>query len=205
MKTILLVGGGGHCHSCIDVIEAEGIYSIQGIVEKSGGEHSEVLAYPIIGNDSDLTQLLGKTSAALVSVGQVTSTATREKLHDLLVELGADLPVIISPASYVSAHSAIGAGTIIMHGAIVNALASVGRNCIINSQSLIEHDAVIGDHCHISTGARVNGGAAIGAGTFIGSGAVLREGVRIGERCVVGAGSVVLKDLPAGTTYVGMP
>jgi sugar O-acyltransferase (sialic acid O-acetyltransferase NeuD family) len=205
MKPILLVGGGGHCHACVDVIEAEGIFTIQGIVEESYREYETVLGYPVVGSDSDLARLLESTPAALVSVGQIRSPTTREMLHDLLVELGADLPVIISPASYVSRHSSIGDATIVMHGAIVNTLASVGRNCIINSQVLIEHDAVIGNHCHISTGARVNGAAEVGAGTFIGSGAVLREGVRIGKDCVVGAGAIVLEDLPAGTRYVGKP
>jgi len=205
MKPILLVGGGGHCHACVDVIEAEGIFTIQGIVEQSDREYETVLGYPVVGSDSDLARLLESTPTALVSVGQVKSPAAREMLHDLLVELGANLPVIISPASYVSSHSSIGGGTIVMHGAIVNALASVGRNCIINSQALIEHGAVIGNHCHISTGVRVNGTAEVGAGTFIGSGAVLREGVSIGKNCVVGAGAIVLEDLPDATRYAGMP
>jgi sugar O-acyltransferase (sialic acid O-acetyltransferase NeuD family) len=199
MKPILLVGGGGHCHACVDVIEAEGIFTIQGIVEQTNRVYETVLGYPVVGSDSDLARLLESTPAALVSVGQVKSPAAREMLHDLLVELGAHLPVIISPASYVSTHSSIGGGTIVMHGAIVNALASVGRNCIINSQALIEHDAVVQNHCHISTGARVNGTAQVGAGTFIGSGAVVREGVRIGKNCVVGAGAIVLEDLPDET------
>jgi len=205
MKPILLVGGGGHCHACVDVIEAEGVFTIQGIVEQSDGEYETVLGYPVVGSDADLARLLESTPAALVTVGQIKSPAIRKMLHDLLVELDASLPVIISPASYVSRHSSIGDGTIVMHGAIVNALASVGRNCIINSQALIEHDAVIGNHCHISTGARVNGTAEVGAGTFIGSGAVVREGVRIGKNCVVGAGAIVLDDLPDETRYVSMP
>jgi hypothetical protein len=51
MKPILLVGGGGHCHSCIDVIEVEGAFSIQGIVEQSGESPVQVLGYPVgVGN-----------------------------------------------------------------------------------------------------------------------------------------------------------
>ena len=30
---IILVGGGGHCKSCIDVIEAEGRFIIKGIID----------------------------------------------------------------------------------------------------------------------------------------------------------------------------
>lgn len=204
MKPLLLVGGGGHARACIDVIEAEGNFEIQGIVERIGGEQAPVLGYPVIGSDADLAQLLSITPSALVTVGQIKSPTARVALYDLLVELGARLPSIISPASFVSKHSTIGEGAIIMHGAIINALASVGRNCIVNSQALVEHDAVLGDHCHISTGAKVNGGVNIGSSTFIGSGAILREGVNIGANCVVGAGATVLHDLPARTQFVGL-
>ena len=34
MKNIILVGGGGHCRSVIDVIEQEGRYKISGIIDK---------------------------------------------------------------------------------------------------------------------------------------------------------------------------
>ena len=34
MKKIILVGGGGHCKSCIDVIENENKYKIIGIIDK---------------------------------------------------------------------------------------------------------------------------------------------------------------------------
>ena len=34
MKKIILIGGGGHCKSCIDVIEIEKKYKIEGIFEK---------------------------------------------------------------------------------------------------------------------------------------------------------------------------
>ena len=34
MKKIILVGAGGHCKSCIDVIENENKYKITGIIDK---------------------------------------------------------------------------------------------------------------------------------------------------------------------------
>jgi hypothetical protein len=36
MKSLLLIGGGGHCRTCIDVIETEGKYKIAGIVKLIG-------------------------------------------------------------------------------------------------------------------------------------------------------------------------
>ena len=58
MKPILLVGGGGHCHACIDVIEVEGAFSIQGIVEQLSESPIQVLGYPVVGADADLGHVL---------------------------------------------------------------------------------------------------------------------------------------------------
>lgn len=200
MKPLLLVGGGGHCHACIDVIEREGNHQIAGIVSSTVGDHTNVMGYSIIGADEDLPALLKRIPNAVVTVGQIKSAAIRIKLFTLLRNYEAHLPVIKSPLSYCSRHAAIGEGTILMHSSLVNARAHVGANCIINSQALIEHDVEIADHCHISTGAKVNGSVRIGKGTFIGSGSIIREGLTIGARVLIGAGQLVLKDVPDGMT-----
>lgn len=200
MKPLLLLGGGGHCHASIDVIECEKKNRIVGIVLPTGGVHKPVLGYPVVGGDKDLPALLEETPSAIVAVGQVKSASARIKLFDLLKSLGAHLPIIQSPLSYCSRHALIGDGTILMHGSLVNARSKVGSNCIINSQALIEHDVEISDHCHISTGAKVNGSVRIGRGTFIGSGAIVKEGVTLGKNVVVGAGQLILNDVSDGMT-----
>jgi sugar O-acyltransferase (sialic acid O-acetyltransferase NeuD family) len=203
MTPLLLVGGGGHCRSCIDVIERERRFQIAGVVDtfKDG---TEILGYPVLGGDADLDRLLRDCPDALVTVGQIKSPEPRRRLYTRLKELGAQLPVVVSPGAHVSRHAQIGDGTIVMHGAVVNAAAAIGANCIVNSMALVEHDVTIGDHCHVSTGVRVNGGVVIGAGTFLGSGTVIREGARIGTGVIVGAGSVVLSDIADGAVVRGV-
>ncbi|MBK1621602.1 acetyltransferase [Lamprobacter modestohalophilus] len=200
MTPLLLLGGGGHCRACIDVIEAEARYQIVGIVQPPTEGTEAVLGYPILGSDDDLPALLAKTPNALVTVGQIKSPGTRRRLFNLLKHHGAKLPVIQSPTAYCSRHATLGEGSLLMHACLINANARIGANCIINSQALIEHDAEIGDHCHIATGARVNGGVLIGEGTFIGSGAILKQGISIGAGAIIGAGQVALTGLPAETT-----
>ena len=196
MKPILLIGGGGHCRSCIDVIETEGKYKIAGIIEKQKTINQEILGYPIIGTDDNLHNLRNKYTYALISVGQIKSSNIRIKLfHKVFEELHFTLPVIISPRAYVSKHARIGDGTIVMHDVIVNANARIGRNCIINNKSLIEHDAVVGDNCHISTGAIVNGGVKIGEECFVGSGVVTKNLISIGNNCVIGVGESINRDI----------
>jgi len=44
---LLLIGGGGHCKSCIDVIEQKNKYRIAGIVYLPEKKGQSVLSYPI--------------------------------------------------------------------------------------------------------------------------------------------------------------
>lgn len=195
---LLLVGAGGHARACLDVIEQEGRFEVVGLLgvpEEVGGV---VLGYPVLGSNKDLPAVAARVGCAIVSVGQIKSPQLRMDLFGALERIGCLLPTIVSPLGYVSRHATVGAGTIVLHGAIVNAGATIGRNCILNSRSLVEHDSVVSDHCHISTAAAVNSGVRIGAGTFVGSGATVRQGIVIGERCVIGMGQNVLADCADG-------
>lgn len=192
-KEIILIGGGGHCRSCIDVIESTKAYKISGVIEQlRKDKERSILGYPIIGYDDDLPTLREHIDYALVTVGQIGSGIMRQKLFDKLKKLSFVLPVIISPLAHVSKHAIIGGGTIVMHQAIVNAGAFIGKNCIINTQSLIEHDAVVGDHTHISTAAVLNGNSAIGSRCFVGSNATIVNGSRLPDDHFFKAGHLVI-------------
>ena len=193
-EKIILIGGGGHCKSCIDVIEQDGCNAIAGIVDVPEKEQHNVLGYPIIGSDANLEELIETFHNVLITLGQIKSPARRMELFDDLKQMGACFPVIKSPLAYVSPHAQVAEGTIVMHHAMINAGASVGRNCIINTKALVEHDAVIEDHCHISTGAIVNGGVKIGSGSFFGSGAVSKEYTLIPSNSFIKANSLIPKN-----------
>lgn len=188
---ILLIGGGGHCKSVIDVIEAEGSFQIAGIIDQKELLGQKVLGYEVIGCDDDLETLFDHFKYAIVTVGQIKSPDVRTKLFNRLKTIGYELPAIISPRAYVSKYATVGNGTTVMHDALVNVNAVVGKNCIINTKALIEHDSVIGDHCHISTGAILNGGTVVSKGTFFGSNSVSKEYAIIAEKSFIKAGSVV--------------
>lgn len=191
MKEIILIGGGGHCKSVIDVIEQEGKFQIIGIVDKLELLGVKVLGYSVIGNESDLADLSKKHRYALVTVGQIKSSSLRERLFKLAIKAGFTMPNIISPRAYVSKHAMIGQGTVIMHDVLVNANAKIGENCIINSKALIEHDAIIEDFCHIATNAVINGGAIVGQGSFLGSGVITKQGINVEKNSFIKAGSLV--------------
>lgn len=204
-EPIILLGGGGHCKSCIDVIEQEGRFEILGITDKAEKIGQTMAGVPVIGTDDDLPELQKQCNNFLITVGHIQSPAIRIKLFDLLNQLGARQPVIISPHAVVSSKASLGDGTIVMHNAIVNTEAVIGKNCIINTGALIEHESQVGDHTHISTYAILNGQCTVGAACFVGSGTILSNNVSLADQTLVAAGSVILKSLDKSGTYIGNP
>jgi len=188
LKNLYLIGGGGHCHSCIDVIEQTGEFKIQGIFDIKENISKKVLGYKIIGTDEDLIKYISTVNYFLVTIGQIKSAIPRMKIFDFLVGNGARMAVVISPRAYVSLHSTVGAGTIVMHDVLINSNVLIGVNCILNTKCLVEHDSKIEAHCHVSTAAVVNGNCTIESKSFIGSNAVLKEGITIKESTLISAG-----------------
>ena len=178
-EKIVLIGGGGHCHSVIDVIEQENKYEIIGIVDTKENVGKKVLDYEIIGCDDDLETIFLSCKNAIITVGQIKTNDLRVKLFERLKKIGFYLPVIVSSLAYVSKHSFIEEGTVIMHHALVNANVKIGKNCIINSKALIEHDCIIGNNCHISTASVINGGVIVKDNTFFGSNATSKQVIEI--------------------------
>lgn len=204
MKKLILVGGGGHCKSVIDVAESAG-YTILGILDKSEEVGKRVLNYHVIGTDDDMA-LYADKAEFVVTVGQIMSAGIRMKLYQSLSEAGCSLATIISPTAHVSRYASVGEGTVIMHQAVVNADVTIGKGCIINTFANIEHDVKIGDYCHISTGSMINGDAVVADQTFIGSQSVINQGVKIKMGGgIIASGSVVNKDITGRGVYVGNP
>jgi len=193
MKKIILIGAGGHCVSCIDVIEVERKYKITGLIDNR--KKNSLLKYKILGNDKTLKKFSKKVKYALITVGHIKDSKIRENLFKRISKFGFKSPTIISPLSYVSKHAVVGEGTIVMHGSTINAGVKIGKNCIINSNSLVEHDVVVEDHCHISTRSTINGGVIIKKNSFVGSCSVIKQNLKIGKNCFINANLFIRKNL----------
>lgn len=202
-KPLILVGGGGHCKSVIDVAESAG-YTILGILDKPEEVGKQVLDYKVIGTDDDIPQYVDKAEF-VITVGQIKSSAIRHKIAERIEKAGGKLATIVASDATVSQYATIGEGTVILHKCVVNADAKIGRNCIINTMADIEHEVEIGDFCHISTGVVVNGMTKIGGDTFVGSGCVIHNCVNVASEVIIAAGSVVPRNISNPGLYVGNP
>lgn len=186
-KALFLIGGGGHCASCIDVIESTNEWKIKGIFDSSLEIGEEVLGYPVIGRDEDIQEYSQISNHFLITVGQIKSAAIRIRIAQQNPSL--NWATIISDRAYVAKSARLAPGVIVMHDSLVNANATIGDHTILNTKSVVEHDASVQQFCHISTGAIVNGGTKIEREVFVGSLATTRQGITIPSGTIIQAGS----------------
>ncbi|MEM6843241.1 MAG: acetyltransferase [Bacteroidota bacterium] len=205
MRDLILLGGGGHARSVIDVVESGNNYRIQGIIDSKERVGDVVLNYPIIGSDDNIAKWIQPERDFLITVGQISSAEVRIRLDKHLSEANGRLATLISPSAKVSSYASVAEGSAVMHFAMVNAGAKVGRNAIINTRATVEHDVSVSDFSHISTGAILNGGVKVGKEVFVGSHATVQQGIVIADRVVVGAHSYVHRDITEAGVYVGVP
>lgn len=188
-NNLILIGGGGHCRSCIDVIESENRYAIVGILDQVEHVGETVSGYQIIGADSDIEKYAEMGYSFLITVGHIGNASLRKKLYQQVLKYRGLFATVISPRAYIAKNSSVGHGSIVMHDVLINTHSVIAENCIINSKALIEHDCSVLADCHISTSAVLNGGVTVGEGTFFGSNAVSKQGVKIKENSFIKANS----------------
>jgi sugar O-acyltransferase (sialic acid O-acetyltransferase NeuD family) len=195
MTKLILLGAGGHCESVIDIIESLPNYKIHGILDPIYEENKplQVLGYCILGNDDRINEFVKSGFEFVITVGQIKSADIRKKLF------------IISKHAYVSKHSSIGEGTIIMNSSVINSNSNIGKANIVNTFSNIEHGCIIGDFNHISTRVTINGGVNIGNEVFLGSGSIVNENVIINNNVIVGSGSIIRKNVHSNSVAFGNP
>lgn len=194
----VMFGSGGHAAVVIDALAGQG-YRIVGCIDddpkaKGGGVLNGV---GVLGDRTLLpTLLIEGVDFAFIGVGGATSNRARCEIFDLLSNLGFRLPALIHRRAYVSASSTIGAGTVVLPGAVVGPRCRIGSNAIINQGAQVCHDTVVGDGCHVTPGALIAGNCRIGPSSTIGMGAAVLFGTSIGRVCLVHNNATVNTDVP---------
>jgi len=161
----------------------------------------EAMGLDVIGKSEDILLYIDHCDF-FVGIG---NNKIRNEIQNSLEKLGATIPVLIHPNSVIGEHVILGAGTVVMAGAIINCCTTIGKGCIINTGSTIDHDNKIDDYVHISPGAHLAGTVKIGRECWLGIGCVVSNNVDISSNCKIGAGAVVVNDIVEPGVYVGVP
>lgn len=197
MKTLGIIGASGHGKVVADIAKKLGYDEIVFFDDNKAVDYCGV--YPVVGASQDIFH---HNCDALVAVG---NPGVRSWLMEELEREQKTLPVLVHPNAVVAEDVRLGAGTVVVAGAVVNPGAQIGKGCIINTCSSVDHDCIVEDYVHVSVGAHVAGTVLIGHHTWVGAGVTVSNNINICANCMIGAGAVVCKDIVEEGTYIGVP
>lgn len=200
MKSIILIGNGGHSKVIKDIIDESSDYTVVGFLDNKfySYEESGNCFYDNLCN----IQLYSEDYYFCLAIG---NNVIRNKLFKEIQLHKNRFPSLIHSTASVSPSAQIGYGTVVMPNAVINADAQIGNHVIVNSGSVIEHDNFIEDYVHISPNATLAGNVAIGVRSHIAIGASVLPQIKIGSDCIVGAGATVINNVNDKQIVVGTP
>jgi sugar O-acyltransferase (sialic acid O-acetyltransferase NeuD family) len=99
----------------------------------------------------------------------------------------------------------LGRGLFITSGVVPAENSRFGDHVTMFGNVVLGHDVTVGDFTLIAQLSSIGSGCSIGRRCFLGAGCIVLPGVSIGDEVVVAAGAVVTRDVPPGSTVMGMP
>ncbi|MFN5274983.1 MAG: acetyltransferase [Planctomycetota bacterium] len=199
---VFVMGAGGHAKMVIEALVSMHQYELYGCLDTESTAES-LLGFPIFPENSEtLGRLLDAKAQALVALGD---NKLRQRVTLKLEALGFSFATAIAQSAYVSPWAQVGSGTVIMPKAVVGASAKIGRGVVLNTASSVDHDVNIGDFVHVAPGCHLAGNVQVDSGAMLGIGTCVIPQRHIGAWAILGANSTVVRDVPAGTTYIGTP
>lgn len=197
-ESIYVIGAGNQAKVALATIEACGI-KCAGIYDDDeslrGGSLWNV---PILGTISEMPDTAD--TMAIIAIGD---NEIRRKIAESFKNVC--WPVIIHPYTCVHSSVRLGAGSVVLPGAIIQADAVIGKHTIVHTASVINHDTTVGSFCQIAARACLGDGVSIDDGSLIGMGTVVIPRVHIFSGVTVGAGSTVIRNFGPGGVYAGAP
>lgn len=204
LKRIVVFGAGGHAKAVIDTLEKQAEYEIVGLLDGGKASGTHVYGYEVLGNEAWLLHNLNSIDGVIVAIGD---NWRRGIVAEMIGKAAPELPFVtaIHPSAQVARGARVGAGSVLMAGAVLGSDAEIGEHGVLYPGSSVDHDSRAGRFVSLAPRAVTGGGVTIGDYTAVAIGASIIHGVAIGEHAVIGAGSTVIRDIPSSTVAYGSP
>lgn len=188
MKTLLILGAGGHGRSVAEAALLSKEWDKVVFLDDAWPDVTEALGCKVLGKVVDIFSIADQCEGAIAAVG---NNAVREQWIAILEQAGVDLVSVAHPRAWVSPSAKVGAGTAVMAGAVVGTLSEVGRGVIINANATVDHDVVMEDLSHIGVGVQLAGGVRVGARAWLQAGSSCGYHVNVAPGALHGPGTVL--------------
>ncbi len=134
--------------------------------------------------------------------------AVRRRLVSRLTELGVSVDrysSVIHPSVDVPRGCTVGPGSVLLAGVVLTADVTVGRHVVVMPHVTLTHDDMLEDYVTLCAGVVLGGEVRVGSAAYLGMSSSVRERVTVGAGATLGMGSALLRDLPPGQTWAGVP
>lgn len=203
MRDLVLIGGGEHARVIAEAAAAAGAYTVLGFVDPNPYARMESAGVRRLGDDRALQWV--RHASLVIAFGSLGPADRRAVVAEAFEQDGWTFATVVDPRAAVSPTAQIGAGSVVLAGAVVQTGARIGRHCVVGSGAVVEHDVRLGDHVQVAPRGAIGGGTTVGARSFIGLGAGVRDHIRLGDRVTVAMGAAVTQDVDDGRVVAGVP
>lgn len=197
-ETGVLVFGAGHLgKQILHHLRFHSSMTVLGFIDDSMPKGVEVApgVYSIGGLETALGAFSGtRKPAAIFAIGYRDMRA-RGMALDRILASGFELVSFVHPRAIIEPESKIGAGSIVLGGAIIDQGVSIGEGCFVDIGVRVGENTRIGANNYLSSGASLGGAVVVGSGSFFGMDCTVTNGVSVGSHCFVNAKSLVARNL----------
>lgn len=158
MKSLLIIGAGGHGRSVAEAAALSGEFTVVGFLDDAYPKLAQVWDIPVLGCVNEYPRWREVADCVFIAIG---NNALRERLTAELRAAGFVLVTIIHPRAFVSPSAVIGAGSAIMAGAIIGTEARLGEGVIVNCGAVVDHHCRVDDFGHLGVHAAMAGGSVL--------------------------------------------
>lgn len=177
MKSIMIIGNGGHAKVIKDIISRNDSLTFKGYLDDNIKKFYERdgLIYDCLDN-------ISKYYTDYYFIIAIGNNEIREVIYNRLNIPNERFQKLIDPSAIIGTNVKVGNGTVVMPNSVINADSVIGEHCIINTASIVEHDNYIEDFVHISPNSTLTGGVKVGSGSQIGASATVIPQKSIGKK-----------------------
>lgn len=207
-RPLLIVGAGGFGREAAEAVFAlndqRPTFELLGYLD-DGAEvaGTEVDGVPVLGPIRSVDRW--PEAQLLVSTGHPGNYFSRKRIVERLGLPRERYATLIHPLASVGRSVEVGAGTVVLAGAVATASVRIGAHVAVMPGAVLTHDNVVGDYATFGSGARLAGRVTVAQGAYVGSGALVRQSLTVGAWALVGMGAVVLEDVPSAEVWAGVP
>lgn len=204
MNGVLLVAAGGLAREVLALERAVGRFQVIRLIDDDTALWGSKLdGAPVVGGleevepygDSQIVVCAGHGSARRRIVARLSDLGVGPDRYATVVHPSVDVP----------GGCTVGYGSILLAQVVLTADVAVGRHVVAMPHVTLTHHDVVEDFVTLAAGVSLGGGVRVGAGSYLGMNASVRERVRVGPDATLGMGGALLRDLPAGAIWAGVP